>query len=257
MSEGPKLLLDAFVPGRPIPKGSMDFMPNGRAVQNNAASTPWQRDMEAAFRRHTSNRDPRPGRWDPRPGYPHNGPVVIFAEFYFAKPKHPEFEVPASSSTGDLDKLSRNLLDALEEAKVYTNDTRVVDLYASTRFAGERTKPGVQVWVYGLEHEIVSARTLRGTWLMLQRATERSEMLDRASDAIEAGVDPVDALAELDPFALPTAEPVRKLKDVGPIWIAAYDGGSCSECGEEIVEGTECRYVEGEIVRVECCGVDL
>lgn len=240
-------MLEAFVPGRPRPKGSMDLMPNGYAKQNNEASTPWQREMEAVFRRITQNEGGRPGRWTPRVGYPYALPVVVFAEFYFPRPAYPQFDVPAASSTGDVDKLTRNLLDAMEEAKVYTNDTRVVDIFVSARYAGERTKPGVQVWVYGLTHQIVSARSLRGTWLMLQRAEQvRTEI--KAIPDIPA--------SEPDPFALPTTEPARKLKDVGPVWIAAYDG-SCAECGEELLEGEEARYVEGEVVRVECCGVDL
>lgn len=237
---GPRVLLDTFVAGRPRPKGSMDLMPNGYARQNNEASTPWQRDMEAVFRRWTCEPGRRPGVWLPRVGYPYDRPVVVFAEFYFERPKHPQFEVPASSSTGDVDKLSRNLLDALEEAKVYTNDTRVVDLYASARWCDEvRTKPGVQVCVYGLTHPVVSAWTLHATWLMLQQAKE-----------------PVALVApESDPFALPS-EPERKLKDIGPVFRAMYEG-ECAECFTEILEGDECYYVEGEVVRVKCCGVDL
>lgn len=242
--EGPKLLLDAFVPGRPRPKGSMDLMPNGYAKQNNAASTPWQREMETVFRRITQNEGGRPGKWTPRVGYPYALPVVVFAEFYFERPAHPQFDVPASGSTGDVDKLTRNLLDALEEAKVYTNDTRVVDLFVSSRYVNERTKPGVQVWVYGLKQSIVSARSLRGTWLMLQRAPEANTLPSTELD---------NEYEHVDPFALPSA-PARKEQDVGPVFIAAYEG-SCAECCADIEEGDECRYVEGEVVRQDCCGV--
>ncbi len=53
----------------------------------------------------------------------------------------------------------------------------------------------------------------------------------------------------MDPFAMPT----RTAHDVGPVFIAAYDG-TCNGCGNELYEGEEARFVDGVVVAQDCCG---
>ena len=42
------------------------------------------------------------------------------------------------------------------------------------------------------------------------------------------------------------------MSDVGPLFYASYPG-TCS-CGNDFDEGDELRYVDGELLREECCG---
>lgn len=68
------------------------------------------------------------------------GPVAVAAVFHL-----PVADVTAGR-TGDLDKLARNLLDALQDAGVYTDDVQVRPLIVDKVSAGERG-PGVDLRV--------------------------------------------------------------------------------------------------------------
>ena len=90
---------------------------------------------------------------------PVNGPVMVEIMFYLPRPKAHYGSgrnagvlkdwVPAVPTTRpDGDKLARAVLDALTSAAVYVDDSQVVDLHASKRFADGR-EPGasITVWV--------------------------------------------------------------------------------------------------------------
>lgn len=138
------LILSVFVPGIPRPKGSLDVITLTHVREANRHSTPWLKSMRDAARRMIAEPLGRPGLWRYNEGYPCDDPVSVDAWFWFPRPARAEFDVPATIRTGDLDKLYRNVLDALTQAKVYTDDARVVDLAGGARYG---TTPGARITV--------------------------------------------------------------------------------------------------------------
>jgi Holliday junction resolvase RusA-like endonuclease len=130
-----RLVASCFVPGRAKTKGSLDFQPGakctccakceaykpgGRAVENVAGSGKWRQLVAYDV-----------GRAMAGAGGPIEGPVTVVAVFNMV------------SKVGDVDKLARNVLDALQDAGVYADDVQVVDLLAFKRI--EPTRPGVDL----------------------------------------------------------------------------------------------------------------
>ena len=120
-----------FVPGTPQPKGSSVAFKgrhtNKIIVKNaNKKSMPWQNQVswEANER---------------RPEVPWEGPISISLEFNFVCPKSSKRRSPTVRP--DLDKLARNMLDALEGI-FYQNDAQVTALFLSKSYADA---PGVMV----------------------------------------------------------------------------------------------------------------
>lgn len=136
-------LLDDFVEGTPRPKGSLDThatrdgagrLTGGVHVKDSPQSVKWRRTMAQRLR----------STYAARSAEPVVGPVVVRATFWFDPkrfgsaaqgtpwPMHPQI--------GDLDKLLRNLLDALavdetgkgNGAAVIANDRQVVRFDAGT-----------------------------------------------------------------------------------------------------------------------------
>lgn len=114
------------IPGKPQPKGSTkSFIKNGRVVttSDNDALKPWQAVATLVARANHSG-------W----GIPFNGNVDIKARFAFpylkahldSKGKVKESAPELKNTKPDLDKLQRALGDALKDAGVYTEDSRVV-----------------------------------------------------------------------------------------------------------------------------------
>lgn len=146
------LLVDVFVPGKPTTKGSMDFvptgamckcspkckgrLPGGRAVQNVAGSTQWAQlvayAIKAEMRR--THGDPDLFAWA--------GPVTVALVFGL-----PVADVIAPRS-GDVDKLVRNVLDALTKGGAYVDDVQVVRLLADKVAMGPMGRKGVQIRVW-------------------------------------------------------------------------------------------------------------
>lgn len=140
------LILNVFVPGRPRPKGSLDFVTATYARENNRHAKPWLKTVEAACRRMVASQPARPGRWVYLAGYPFDGPVTVVTRFLFDRPARPAFDVPATTDTGDLDKLNRNVFDALTAARVYVDDSRVVELASSAAYCAPGSQ-GVRITV--------------------------------------------------------------------------------------------------------------
>lgn len=155
-------LLEFWCPGRPSPKGSWDpiVVCNRHNIHEcevctlkvgvrtymseSDASKRWQRDMalaaQAAWKQ--SPMQPLGGkRWD--------GPVMVLARFHYLKPgRMVPAGGPITSRYGDLDKLTRGLLDALTKAGVYADDRQVVELMADKQWSRADHDAGVMCEVY-------------------------------------------------------------------------------------------------------------
>jgi len=124
------VLLQTFVHGWSRPKGSLrGEMTRGgggrltgkvRMVESSAESTTWLRTMAIAF------------EGARRMAEPYVGPVVVQAQFWFDPSgfgeETRESPFPVHPHIGDLDKLVRNVLDALQAGKIIKDDRQVVDL---------------------------------------------------------------------------------------------------------------------------------
>lgn len=144
----PTLLLDVFVPGAPKTKGSMDFqptgarctcsprcrgrLPGGRAVQNVAGSTEWAQLVAYAVRADIARRGL----------VAEAGAVTVALVFGL-----PVADVIAARS-GDVDKLIRNVLDALKTGGAYVDDVQVVRVLADKVAVGPMGRKGVHIRVW-------------------------------------------------------------------------------------------------------------
>lgn len=102
-------LVDVWVPGKARPKGSMRPIGNGRMVESNEASPEWRAQLARAFwrdyhERELSNQDSV---------QPWGRPVDVAVAAYFNR-RGATSVCPDSVATGDVDKLLRNVLDALQ-----------------------------------------------------------------------------------------------------------------------------------------------
>lgn len=127
-----------LVDGDPKPKGSLKHIGRGRLVEQVAGSGTWrQRVAWAAREQHA--------------GSPVTAPAGVDFEVRVAPPKSaPKTRVtlPATRSSGDVDKHARNVLDALVDGGVLRDDSQVVDLRARKRHCLPGEAPGavIEVW---------------------------------------------------------------------------------------------------------------
>lgn len=122
-----RLVLSCWVPGRPKTKGSLTVVNGSRGtVADTPASKRWRQLMAYAVAGMIKA--------------PLEGPVIVAAVF------HLPVKDAAAGRVGDLDKLARNLLDALTDAGVYGDDVQVTRLIVDKVEAGERG-PGVDLRV--------------------------------------------------------------------------------------------------------------
>jgi len=148
--------LSLFVPGWPRPKGSLkpqmvrdgggNLTGRTRMVESSADSTRWLRTMAKAFR------DAEFATKD----IPYAGPVAVNAAFWF-DPARLGVDIeanpyPVHPHIGDLDKLVRNLLDALQQGGVLADDRQVAQFgYVGKHWCTPMwTLQGVNVGVWAL-----------------------------------------------------------------------------------------------------------
>lgn len=142
------------VTGVPIPQGSKSAsVIKGRAVLRDANAktlAPWREHVHATARDATRYHDTI------------TGPVRVWLTFAFPRPashhrsgrnahllKDTAPRHATSHGLGDVDKLTRAVLDALTTAHVWTDDALVVDLRVRKHYAGEHDQappaPGVDI----------------------------------------------------------------------------------------------------------------
>lgn len=141
-----------FVLGHARPKGSLspqivrggDGQATGRVrqVESSKDGPRWRRIMARAFREVRGD------------AAPFDGAVIVSTEFWFDYPSQAARELPwpIHPYIGDIDKLVRNVLDALTDAQVYLDDRQVVDLgqtrkmWVPDHMIGAQAGVGVSVW---------------------------------------------------------------------------------------------------------------
>ncbi len=127
-------LLSTFVTGTPRPKGSLDVQQvrdgagrlTGRVrAKDSDLSTRWLRTMVLRFKGQIGS-----------VAEPYPGPVMVSAVFWFDRDEYGAKTggepYPTGANIGDLDKLVRNVLDALQSktgAGVIADDRQVVELF--------------------------------------------------------------------------------------------------------------------------------
>lgn len=135
-----RTVLDIWVAGVPRPKGSLRFVTARYAKEQNDTSPAWRGEVvRAAIRVFT--------------GETITGPVRLEAEFLFPLPKSArgKWRPATSRALGDLDKLVRNVGDALEDARVIENDALIVKQAVEKRYALGEEVPGARIRVVALE----------------------------------------------------------------------------------------------------------
>lgn len=138
------MIRETFIPGHARPKGSLDASAardgagqlTGRVyVKDSPQSIRWRRTVEkhvAALSWPTIE----------------SGPVSVSMTFWFMPPVGEHGRYAIGGEIGDLDKLVRNVLDALEDAGVYANDRQVAIL----------SGPPIKLYVIGLERPGLALR---------------------------------------------------------------------------------------------------
>lgn len=130
--------LEFAVEGVPVPEGSMIARMMGDrpvVVASNANEL-------KAWRRRVANTAASLLQF--RSGWPHEAPVEVSLLFEKERGSTVTRPRPSSRKGGDVDKLARAILDALQAAGVFVDDAQVVDLHAHTYYS---PTPGVRIRV--------------------------------------------------------------------------------------------------------------
>lgn len=120
-----------FVQGAPVPQGSKILQQRGGKA--------WMRDSNTtalkAWRRAVSLEADR--------GVIFDAPVTVTLSFVLMPPKRPRWPLPAVKP--DIDKLTRAVLDGLADGGLLYDDSRVVELHVTKRYATSGEFPGVGI----------------------------------------------------------------------------------------------------------------
>jgi Holliday junction resolvase RusA-like endonuclease len=81
---------------------------------------------------------------------PFDGPVSVRLGIFLPALKKPKHQLPITRSAGDIDKHARTILDALQLSGIIADDSQVVDLKVSKRYA--ENIPGVSIHIRAI-HE--------------------------------------------------------------------------------------------------------
>lgn len=136
----PQLLVSFTVEGKARPKGSLrpilrkkrNGQPYVHMMEQSTDGPLWRRHVAAAAREAIGLAGPNGVT-----GFPTVLPVEVGITFGFQRPKVTDAVAPTLPTIGDLDKLIRNVLDALTDAGVYQDDRLVVRVVALKVFLDE------------------------------------------------------------------------------------------------------------------------
>lgn len=126
-------MLSVWIPGHPKPQGSkIAGKRNDGSIfmrEANSKARSWRQVVVDSLKPIASD--------------PIEGAVRVMAHFYMPMLKKP-LPQPITRSSYDIDKLSRNILDALTIANIIGDDSQVVTLIATKEYS---EKPGVRIQI--------------------------------------------------------------------------------------------------------------
>lgn len=126
------------VPGKPLPKGSLKHVGKGRLVEQTKVKG-WMKEIQAHILEVYPSTLPM-----------FEAPVRATLRFYFPRPVAAKKRLyPHLRSAGDLDKLTRAVLDALQPS-VLTDDSLVVALVAGKFYETPEQPAGVTILIEDL-----------------------------------------------------------------------------------------------------------
>ena len=133
--------------GHPAPQGSKRHIGRGRMIESSKRLPDWRDAVTEAARKAVAAADLEPL----------DGPLVAEITVTVPRPKSaPKTRLswPQTRSSGDLDKLVRGILDALDQGDAIADDSRVVELTARKVYPNEGLdalpRPGVVVHLWPL-----------------------------------------------------------------------------------------------------------
>lgn len=132
--------------GDPIPQGSKSVSKKGRMFEANKRTGPWREQVQAAAERHIGMLD----NWTMP-----EGAVSVRLAFFITRPvSHVRADgslKPSSPrwphSKPDVDKLTRAVFDAMTAARVWFDDSRVVDLHVTKGYVDDEANAGFKIEV--------------------------------------------------------------------------------------------------------------
>ncbi len=139
------LITAVWISGHPATKGSLTFKGRGHVQESVKGSEEWRSLVTNVVRNDIRQRSPNvyPGD-DP----PTTLPVLVRLGFWL---DHPD-PCGATVRAGDIDKLTRNVLDALTDAGAYVDDNQVAQLSVTKLSSGGHPgESGVHVEVIEIE----------------------------------------------------------------------------------------------------------
>lgn len=137
-------LLSFFVEGLPGAQGSKRHVGGGVMIEQNKKVEPWRQDVRTAAR-------------DAAQGMSFGGPTHITIHFVMPHLKSDKFRT-RHVGRGDLDKLVRSTLDALESVGVLVNDSLVCSLHTTKTCAREGQPSGARIQIIDLDGAEASDR---------------------------------------------------------------------------------------------------
>lgn len=153
-------LIEVWVPGKARPKGSLRCEgPHHHMTEDNPESKPWRAKMAREF---TLDFDRRHGTGE---FYSYGAPVEVTIISMFPPPVSRDALAPDTRSTGDGDKIVRNVLDALQDAvsgraAVLADDAQVVRHFYDAQYAEDAATAGLWVRVETLDNAELIRRRL-------------------------------------------------------------------------------------------------
>jgi hypothetical protein len=162
MTDTDRDMVTMTVRGTPAPQGSKTAFRVGKGAKARTVVTesgraklgPWRDAVAIACREQL---DARGGRQLGGDGGRHGAPVLACVRFMLPKPRsRPKYLLWAVAKP-DLDKLVRGVLDACgTDAGLLAEDSRVVAIYASKRYAEPGQAPGAWIRLVTLDHHTLA-----------------------------------------------------------------------------------------------------
>jgi len=130
--------LHITVTGQATTKGSMRAHRRGEktiVIEDTKNSKAWRSQVAWTARNEWGAREPMVG------------PLSVFVAIELEKPKSNRHARPVTRGSGDVDKLARNILDALQDARVYVDDAQVVNLVIGKSWCQPDVLPQAEILV--------------------------------------------------------------------------------------------------------------